>query len=687
MGHSARTSLRRIGVGRNLLIWLAALVVGLLAIGAGAALSGSRAASAQSADFDATVSVKHAVIPVIAGDTLTVEARFRNISRADGPHDGEATFDLTIVVEPPSGSATRYSWDNEEFSLAEVRDFSKQHTFGQTGTYTVRAEIYDIDGQQSGWSAANRFDSDSETFTAYDPVTVQFSASEYTVDEDGGEVHITLTMSGSLPVEVGVRFSTLDYTALSRTDFSHTILLMRFASNSTRLTVPVRISDDYTVEPEETFQVKLEPTNSNPSYVTVSSSPATVTIRDNDEATVQFPTDQIRVNEDSGQVSVRVEVSSGGGRCAVASSFEVNISYSDPSGGLAPGETGPSSLTFDRCDRVRAFLADVANVTGDADVVFTLDSVTAADSGVASRIEIGDTSSVTVTVIDTDRLYVGRVSPTSGAATLNAGDSQTFTAIAARPGNNRASYEWTVDGQQVDSGTTSFTNEVQNSYTHTFPSTGTYNVRVEFTDSTGMTAFTSWTVEVVDSTMPTNRAPSVSRVSPSSSSITLTTGSSRDVHGARHGRRQQHHRIRVDSERQWSGQLGHPHGHRRCAEVAHALIPEHRCVYGEGGVHRRRRGHRFDVLAGRGRGAAASPTDHREQCTDSQQGVAGYEHDLPDQGRRADLQGEGNRLRRQPDEVEVGRRQAQQSLRQPPRARADVRPHHQHDDDLRTHVP
>ena len=430
------------------------------------------------------------------------------------------------------GNMTKWKWEvdkhlsllhgheepEETFTATHFLRKSFSHTFPDNGTYTVKVTFTDEEGESS--SASGRVE-------VFDPVTVQLASSAYEVDEDDGEVDITLRMSHGIPEEVAVRFLTFEHTADGGTDYIRERRVMRFPANTTTLTIPVQIINVNFVELDETFQVGLEALGNNPSYVTVSSARATVTIRDNDEATVEFQQGQINVRENSQRVFVGTEVVSASGHftnCPSALPFAVNISYSDPKGGLASGAVVPPSLNFRQCDRVVGFHAAVGNVTGNTDIVFTLDSVS---SGVGSRIKIGDTSSVTVTVIDRDHLFVTRDSPSSGTVTLNTGASQTFTARAMRPGNNTASYRWTVDGQEVDSGNLTFTNETMSSHTQPFPTKGTFTVNAEFTDSTGTTASTSWTVEVSDPGMTTNTAPTVRRVSPGSSSITLTTGSSR----------------------------------------------------------------------------------------------------------------------------------------------------------------
>ena len=123
---------------------------------------------------------------------------------------------------------------------------------------------------------------------------------------------------------------------------------------------------------------------------------------------------------------------------------------------------------------------------------------------------------------------VSIVSPSSPVS-IYSGNSQTFTASASDSDNNLKRYEWFVDGTSEDEHTwllTLPTGTVTEDYTHTFSTAGTYTVKVTFTDSDGAGASVSWEVNVEDPNGGTSTAPSVSIVSPSSSSVELETGGS-----------------------------------------------------------------------------------------------------------------------------------------------------------------
>ena len=156
--------------------WLVAcLVLGalLLSWGLGSIIwAGDFDAQAQDIWLDPSI--------VYEDDTADVKAKFRNLSSSSGPYDGEATFDVAIIVYPPSGSGTRYFVNNTAFSYNQEKTYTMRNfTFNRTGTYTVHAEIYDINGEESGWDAAHRFDRLSETFIIDSPPELDASPNSH----------------------------------------------------------------------------------------------------------------------------------------------------------------------------------------------------------------------------------------------------------------------------------------------------------------------------------------------------------------------------------------------------------------------------------------------------------------------------------------------------------------------------
>ena len=403
MAHRFRKSIGPARLAKRLRLSLMAVVLGLLAVSAGLALSGNWLVSAQSNDFDADAEdIRLFRSTVYSGQLGRIYAQFQNLSPSTGPHGGEATFDVTIYVEPPTGTATRFSWDNEVFALDQERTFSRSYTFASAGTYTVWAEIYDINGQQSGWNADNRFDQLTETFTVREPVTVQISPSSYTVDEDVGEIEITVTMSESLPSAAEVTLKVRDGTATS-VDYA----TVAFPPNTTSQTKSVTIHNDRTLEAtRKTSYVVLDVGRDPRLSVNPLQMETAVTIVDDDEVTVGFNSTVYTLQESSRLFAVCLRLTNPQITYPHDIPFTVHLSYTDLHG---VGLSGPSSLLFNRGNRrvcVRYQIPNDNVVEEDSQVVFTLDSVTSDSPGVASRVKFGISTATLTVVDDSDRAVV-----------------------------------------------------------------------------------------------------------------------------------------------------------------------------------------------------------------------------------------------------------------------------------------
>ncbi len=111
------------------------------------------------------------------------------------------------------------------------------------------------------------------------PPTVDFSASDYTVDESAGTATITVTLNAAVDTSVSVDYATSAGTATPGDDYTDTSGTLTFAPDETRAAFEVSIIDDDQFEPSETILLEL----SNASDATIGpKSPATLTIVDDD---------------------------------------------------------------------------------------------------------------------------------------------------------------------------------------------------------------------------------------------------------------------------------------------------------------------------------------------------------------------------------------------------------------------
>ena len=144
---------------------ITASLVLLIGVG-GLVLSGSAIMRVQPPDFDAVAEDIWLVPSTFSvGGSAEISARFRNRSSLSGPHGGQATFDMSIVVLPPSGLEVRHEVNNQRFAYGQDWIFKTEHNFNEMGSYDIRAEIYDVNGREKGWDPLHRFDVRSEIFT------------------------------------------------------------------------------------------------------------------------------------------------------------------------------------------------------------------------------------------------------------------------------------------------------------------------------------------------------------------------------------------------------------------------------------------------------------------------------------------------------------------------------------------
>jgi RHS repeat-associated protein len=110
--------------------------------------------------------------------------------------------------------------------------------------------------------------------------TLQFSTPSYLAGEAGGSAIITVTRSGATTGAVTVDYATSDGSASERSDYTTALGKLRFAAGETSKTFPVLITDDLSVEGNETVNLTL----SNPTGGATlgSQSTAVLTLNDND---------------------------------------------------------------------------------------------------------------------------------------------------------------------------------------------------------------------------------------------------------------------------------------------------------------------------------------------------------------------------------------------------------------------
>jgi hypothetical protein len=159
--------------------------------------------------------------------------------------------------------------------------------------------------------------------------TVQFSAAEYSVAENGVKATITVTRSGATSGTAQVSYATSDGTATAGNDYTANSGTLTFGPGETEETFDVLITNDSLDEVDESVTLTLsEPTNG---ASLGSPAVATLHITDNDAPpTVQFSSDSYSVNEATSLATITVLLSSASGQT-------VHVDYSSSDGTASAG--------------------------------------------------------------------------------------------------------------------------------------------------------------------------------------------------------------------------------------------------------------------------------------------------------------------------------------------------------------
>ena len=264
--------------------------------------------------------------------------------------------------------------------------------------------------------------------------TVSFASSTYTVNEDAGSVSVKVRISNSVSFPVSVRVSTANGTAFARSDYTAVSTTVTFAANTTaEQEVDVTIVDSSIIEGDETFSLSLSRSPGLSSDITVSTAAATVTIEENDTATLALERMTYEVQETSRPLTICASILLPAISCPVNAPFTVQLSVTDgkatsPADYDAGDATG--ILNFGRCERRRCFppISFINDRTVENDESFT---VTLGRTGSTPDYITFDPAVATVEIKDdSERAVVGFE---SGAFTANAGDKFEIPVVISRP--------------------------------------------------------------------------------------------------------------------------------------------------------------------------------------------------------------------------------------------------------------
>ena len=329
--------------------------------------------------------------------------------------EGDANHTLCVRNQTPTGInlpiAVFFSYSDPVGALAAVSqpspflfeegDTRKCIDLYPSDVSTVAEVVFTLTG-------AN----DSRVTFGRTTTTLTVLNADQTVSEDDGSVDITVILSEPAPENVRVLFFPADDTAASRFDYQLPGPIT-IPAGTTWQTVTVPIVDDGILESRtEEFSVNAE-LYDPVAGLTVSTSPARISILDDDNVELGFEGDEYWVPEGSGNHPPLCIVADHVIHLPIA----VSLSHNDPNGALVSGSV-PSSVVVGGGDIRHCIAIDPSDVSEDAEVVFTL---TGTDD---DRVTFGQ-STTTVKVFDVDQ----RVSESDGTVgitiTLDAPSSET----------------------------------------------------------------------------------------------------------------------------------------------------------------------------------------------------------------------------------------------------------------------
>ena len=185
-------------------------------------------------DFDAEVERIWLDSDVEAGDRTDIRISFENQSRRDGPHDGDAEFDLLLEWHSPSGRKYSEHWDDVKFGYGDdVTKEVENFEFSEEGRWEFRAGIYDNRGYDEGFPSSHMFDDRTWSYTVDAAVPpddarvadIRVSDSGSAIEADienlssaenllGGSTHLDLHVTVTTPSGQPVVFTEDDFALL-----------------------------------------------------------------------------------------------------------------------------------------------------------------------------------------------------------------------------------------------------------------------------------------------------------------------------------------------------------------------------------------------------------------------------------------------------------------------------------------
>lgn len=301
-----------------------------------------------------------------ADTVMTVFASVSDVTVTEG-NSGSVNAEFTIMLSCPSASVVRVNYRTVNGSALQGTDFAALNgvlefepgELQKTVCVLVNGDLLNEANERFSLVLSNPVnavlgdDRGMGTILNDDPVTAQINIFDVTVTEsDSGTATATFQVcltevSGQA---VGVRFATVNGTAIAGSDFVSAAGLVTIPAGQLSRPVSITVKSDALVEATETFLVQL----TSPLFATIADGEATGTILDNPRPAVTIHNTSV-TEGDEGITTAQFEVT-----LAAASEYPVVISYATadgtakaadndyiPANGLLFFEPGQTTKTID----------------------------------------------------------------------------------------------------------------------------------------------------------------------------------------------------------------------------------------------------------------------------------------------------------------------------------------------------
>jgi PKD repeat protein len=227
---------------------------------------------------------------------------------------------LTLSATDNSGVVASNRFSNGGVTWSDWEPFGPSKTWtlsAGNGAKTVLAQFLDRAGNTSANASAS-IQLDSTPLPLINLVNTN-------IDESAGVVTVVVALDHAYSQTVSVRFSAGDGTASAPADYSAASGLLTFPSNTTTRSISIPIVNDGLVETNETVLIVFSNVTNG-----VAGPPGTITIFDDDPATVTFASTNFSAIEGSGAASITVTLNA-------ASGLPVTVRYAATNGMATPG--------------------------------------------------------------------------------------------------------------------------------------------------------------------------------------------------------------------------------------------------------------------------------------------------------------------------------------------------------------